>query len=200
MAPLLSETGQHPGWCSGTPEQLGLGNMSDHEMHDISEVSTQSAAYHGDDGAFFPWTEQLEAMSKSEDGVIRGQPFGPHFGSEDGHVVGVGIDFTRDSLFFSCDGKLVGERVVPHIRLEICEFCVGMHSKGEHVAINLGTRPFAFDVHAYAHNLPVRCCGDEYVALSSIRDDKNGFHLKSSIDCPLASPAGVNEGMLQRHP
>jgi hypothetical protein len=104
-------------------------------------------AYHGDDGYKFG-------------GVSSGSAYGPKFGT--GDIVGCGIDFRTGSIFFTKNGvhngmltwsqrwnvnahrypgtafrEVKGDKLYP---------AVGLKKAGEHIRVNFGQEPFAFDI------------------------------------------------------
>jgi len=87
--------------------------------------------YHGDDGNFF-----------EEDGGY-GKKYGPVYGKDD--VVGCGLNLRSRSCFFTKNGKFLGVAVR---NLPVIEYypTIGVHSKDECVEVNLGQKPFLYNI------------------------------------------------------
>jgi serine/threonine-protein phosphatase 6 regulatory ankyrin repeat subunit B len=86
---------------------------------------SNSYSYHGDDGNLFhePWMPGIE--------------FGPTFSTND--IVGAGIDHLKQKIFFTKNGKLVG-RYIPNEVRDTLYPTIGLHSRGEKVEVNFGTK------------------------------------------------------------
>lgn len=90
-----------------------------------------SYGYHGDDGKLYH-------------GHGRGEPFGPTFTT--GDVVGAGINYAAQEIFFTKNGKLVNS-VFKDVKAPLYP-TIGLHSPNEKVEVNFGQRPFAYDAEA----------------------------------------------------
>ena len=86
--------------------------------------------YHGDDGRLF-----------EERG--HGKKYGPVFGTND--VVGCGINLRNRSCFFTKNGKFLGIAVR---NLPVIKYypTIGVHSTNECVEVNLGQKPFLYNI------------------------------------------------------
>ena len=86
--------------------------------------------YHGDDGRLF-----------EESG--HGKKYGPVFGTND--VVGCGINLRNRSCFFTKNGKFLGIAVR---NLPVIKYypTIGVHSTNECVEVNLGQKPFLYNI------------------------------------------------------
>ena len=74
-----------------------------------------------------------------------GKPYGPAF--TQGDVVGCGINFNRDEIFFTKNGKYLGSAFT-HIPANLYP-TVALHSQEEKVTVNFGANPFKFDIDSY---------------------------------------------------
>lgn len=92
-----------------------------------------SFAYHGDDGCKYTGSEQ-------------GDLLGPRYG--EGDVVGCGIRCEDCTIFFTLNGRRVGDACVFSSTLALYP-TVGLHAPGEMVEVNFGSHPFRFDVDSY---------------------------------------------------
>ncbi|KAH7930594.1 SPRY-domain-containing protein [Leucogyrophana mollusca] len=90
-----------------------------------------SWGYHGDDGSSF-------AAETS------GTPYGPNFGA--GDVIGCGIDFSQNRIFYTKNGALLG-MVFENVGKD-CELypAVGLCHSGESIRANFGHEPFKYDI------------------------------------------------------
>ena len=81
---------------------------------------------------------------KLKDGP-KGESYGETFDSND--TIGAGVDFQRMEIFFTKNGKHIGVafKDVPGFLYPT----IGLHSPEEHVSVNFGTKPFAFDIEKY---------------------------------------------------
>jgi hypothetical protein len=103
-----------------------------------------SWGYHGDDGHAF-----------NNSGM--GQPYGPTFTA--GDVIGCGIDFTVETLFYTHNGADLGS---PSSTLgdaiDDLYPTVGLRSMGERVRANFGKEDFMFDIEHYKRFVACRLC------------------------------------------
>ena len=82
-------------------------------------------------------------------GVGNGMPFGPSFTT--GDVVGCGIDFYSQIVFFTKNGVNIGSTEYPLDRNPGPLYCsVGLRTPNETVLSNLGRSSFEFDILNYA--------------------------------------------------
>ncbi len=101
---------------------------------------TGSVAIHGDDG-------------KAYVSAATGQLFGPKF-STPGNVVGVGVNFREQEVFFTFNGEFVGVayRAVASARPDLpfndLFAAVALYSLGEKIEVNFGDAPFMFEFQA----------------------------------------------------
>eukprot|EP00297_Palpitomonas_bilix_P004871 CAMPEP_0113899440 /NCGR_PEP_ID=MMETSP0780_2-20120614/20032_1 /TAXON_ID=652834 /ORGANISM="Palpitomonas bilix" /LENGTH=675 /DNA_ID=CAMNT_0000891607 /DNA_START=222 /DNA_END=2249 /DNA_ORIENTATION=- /assembly_acc=CAM_ASM_000599 len=96
--------------------------------------------YHGDDGKIFEQTG-------------RGVQYGPIM--KEGDVVGCGLNFIQKTIFFTHNGRMLGNafHVIPDHPI-YPSFSV--RDKGEAIAVNLGCFPFRFDIDSYTSTLERR--------------------------------------------
>jgi len=107
------------GFCG---KEVNLSRLPGWEPH--------SWGYHGDDGCSF-------AAEKN------GTPFGPIFGT--GDIIGCGIDFNTNQVFFTKNGTLIGT-VFKDIGKTIELYpSIGLRHSDEAVRANFGQDPFRFD-------------------------------------------------------
>lgn len=120
-----------PGWDYAT--------FGYHGRHVI--IRPESLSFSGDDGHFFAATG-------------KGRSYGPGFTT--GDVVGCGINFERQSIFFTKNGKNLG---VAKIDVDVSKPLyptVGLESRGAIVEANFGHCKFCFEVEKH---LQVRVFG-----------------------------------------
>ncbi|KAG8882059.1 hypothetical protein FRB98_003948 [Tulasnella sp. 332] len=94
-----------------------------------------SWGYHGDDGHVFCGPEGPEKEA----------PYGPKFST--GDVVGCGIDFSIQRLFFTKGGVFLGH-VFNHVSGDLYPL-VGLRTSHESIRTNFGQYPFRFDIESY---------------------------------------------------
>lgn len=126
----ISQSAQSRAW-SGECVAVGLCSAGFRLQGCQPGWDVHSFGYHSDDGRIF--------HGSGSDG----QPFGPLFGS--GDVVGCGLSLTSLRVFFTLNGRLLGAPFVAceeHLPLHPV---VGLDSHAP-CFINLGERPFAYDV------------------------------------------------------
>ncbi|KAI8994474.1 hypothetical protein BDB01DRAFT_840970 [Pilobolus umbonatus] len=105
------------------------------EQLKASGKENNSWAYHGDDGNLY---EQYRT-----DGTI----YGPSFTS--GDVIGCGINFTHQSIFYTKNGVHLGTAFSPLNTSEPLYPSVGLSSPGEKISANFGQDDFVFDIIHY---------------------------------------------------
>ncbi|KAG8986218.1 hypothetical protein FRB93_005476 [Tulasnella sp. JGI-2019a] len=95
----------------------------------------ESWGYHGDDGNVFC----------GPDGPEKEPSYGPKFST--GDVVGCGIDYSIQQLFFTKNGGFLGH-VFNHVSGELYPL-VGLRTSHESIRANFGQFPFRFDIESY---------------------------------------------------
>ncbi|KAL6899771.1 hypothetical protein ACP4OV_006429 [Aristida adscensionis] len=93
---------------------------------------SNSCGYHGDDGFLYRGHEQ-------------GESFGPKFTS--GDIIGAGINYLSQEIFFTKNGSLVGA-FPKDIKAPLYP-TIAVHSQDEEVTVNFGKEPFCFDIEGY---------------------------------------------------
>lgn len=121
-----------------------------------------SWGYHGDDGRIFEANKY--------------RIWGPTW--NDGDVIGAGYNFDRDILFFTKNGLYLGDAFKGRKLGKIYPI-VGLHSINEEVSINVGQKPFVFDLIAYAENR---------VILSSEPTAPPDYHIDTLMDNETPKP------------
>jgi Ran-binding protein 9/10 len=106
--------------------------------------TSESWGYHGDDGNIF----------HGESGQAIGN-YGVLFST--GDVIGCCLDFQNDQVFYTKNGEYLGlafsgEAQCWGPNLGELYPCVGLHSIGERVRINLGKEKFVFNILEYAES------------------------------------------------
>lgn len=78
-----------------------------------------------------------------------GKAYGPTFTV--GDVVGCGINFSQDEVFFTKNGKNLGTAFskVNCSGTGLLYPTISLHSPGEKVSVNFGNRPFKFDLESF---------------------------------------------------
>ena len=87
--------------------------------------------YHGDNGLVY-------RASGS------GKPYGPTFGTND--VIGCGLNMKTRSCFFTKNGKFLGNAAKWDEPVMNLYPTIGLHSKNESVEVNLGQKPFVYNI------------------------------------------------------
>ena len=105
-----------------------------------------SFGYHGDDGCIF----RQAAIGTS---------YGPKFTSVDGDVVGCGINFYSNTIFYTYNGAFVGVAVSDLAVKELYPV-VGLRSKGESIQANFGQAEFVFDFRGFVKEEKKKAMGD----------------------------------------
>ncbi|KAM3227381.1 hypothetical protein ACQJBY_059276 [Aegilops geniculata] len=93
---------------------------------------SQSCGYHGDDGYLY------RGPGKSES-------FGPKFTS--GDIIGAGINYIEQLLFFTKNGSLIG--AFPKDIKGPLYPTIAVHSQDEELTVNFGKEQFCFDIEGY---------------------------------------------------
>lgn len=108
-----------------------------------------SYGYHGNDGDFV-----FNDGSAAYGGEWK--PFGPSWGNEHGTqqhekavTIGCGLDADKRALFFTLDGKLVGQAPVTLAEPARYALAVSLHSFGDAAKLNLGAGAFLYDIEGY---------------------------------------------------
>lgn len=75
----------------------------------------------------------------------KGESYAPSYTTTD--TIGAGVDFQRMEIFFTKNGEYldVAFKDVPGFLYPT----IGLHSPGEHVLVNFGSKPFMFDIEKY---------------------------------------------------
>eukprot|EP00271_Cylindrocystis_brebissonii_P004026 TRINITY_DN15383_c0_g2_i1.p1 TRINITY_DN15383_c0_g2~~TRINITY_DN15383_c0_g2_i1.p1 ORF type:complete len:454 (-),score=74.96 TRINITY_DN15383_c0_g2_i1:379-1740(-) len=116
----------------GEKGKIGIGFTDKHfKMSRQPGWENNSYGYHGDDGNLY-------------NGCGRGESYGPTFTTND--IVGAGINFATQEMFFTKNGKFLGT-ACKDVRGELFP-TIGLHSPSERVEVNFGQRPFLFDIEA----------------------------------------------------
>ncbi len=103
-------------------------------MNRLPGWEANSWGYHGDDGHLF-----------SSSGT--GKAYGPSFTTND--VVGCGVDFCSNSLFFTKNGVWLGVAFSDSFSSMSLFPSIGLRTPGEIVDANFGSSPFRFDIQLY---------------------------------------------------
>ncbi|XP_074273334.1 ran-binding protein M homolog [Silene latifolia] len=118
---------------AGSKGQMSIGFTTDSfKMRRQPGWEANSYGYHGDDGLLYR-------------GQGKGEPFGPTFTM--GDVVGGGINYSSQEVFFTKNGVIVGT-VYKDMKSQLFP-TVAVHSQNEEVTVNFGKEPFLFDIKAY---------------------------------------------------
>ena len=101
--------------------------------------SKKTIGYHGDNGLVY--SNSLKTK--------KGEDYGPTFGKDD--VIGCGIDFQSNTVFFTKNGRSFGiaKRNWPR---ESWYPTIGLHSLNEKVKVNFGQEDFVFNISKYTGN------------------------------------------------
>jgi len=102
-----------------------------------------SYGYHSDDGDIY-WNDAGAAAIRYQH-----KSFGPVW--ENSTVVGCGYNRLRQKLFFTVNGRFIGE---PQVEIHQSKYAasVSLHDHGDTAQVNLGSAPFVFDIEAYCSN------------------------------------------------
>ncbi|KAG6532298.1 ran-binding protein M homolog [Zingiber officinale] len=118
---------------AGQKGQVAIGFTMQHfKMRRQPGWEANSCGYHGDDGYLYH-------------GQGKGESFGPTFTTND--IVGAGINYATQEFFFTKNAKLVGT-VTKDIKGPLYP-TIAVHSQNEEVTVNLGRKPFYFDIEGY---------------------------------------------------
>ncbi|XP_042441297.1 ran-binding protein M homolog [Zingiber officinale] len=118
---------------AGQKGQAAIGFTMQHfKMRRQPGWEANSCGYHGDDGYLYR-------------GQGKGESFGPTFTTND--IVGAGINYATQEFFFTKNAKLVGT-VTKDIKGPLYP-TIAVHSQNEEVTVNLGRKPFYFDIEGY---------------------------------------------------
>ncbi|XP_074561534.1 ran-binding protein M homolog [Curcuma longa] len=118
---------------AGQKGQVAIGFTMQHfKMRRQPGWEANSCGYHGDDGYLYR-------------GQGKGESFGPTFTTND--IVGAGINYATQEFFFTKNAKLVGA-VAKDIKGPLYP-TIAVHSQNEEVTVNLGRKPFYFDIEGY---------------------------------------------------
>jgi hypothetical protein len=115
----------------GLGGRIGIG-FTDEDFQNYRQPgwAANSYGYHGDDGAFFKGTSE-------------GFAFGPKFSTDD--IVGAGIDHLKQEIFFTKNGKLVGDCIPNEVRHTLYP-TIGFHSEGAKVEVNFRQQKFKYNL------------------------------------------------------
>lgn len=168
--------------ASLTCKQVGMDNLS--------------YGYRGDEGKKFHGPPLVQGRPG-----LGGASYGPSFAA--GDVIGCGVNYYTGCVFFTRNGAHMGDA----FRLDVADWmkvdgkecrdplgtpidarldlfaAVSLHSKGEHVQLNFGQRPFAFDVKAL-----------EATEKGRVQRQIAGQQLDSAIMLPLIRSYMLSQG------
>eukprot|EP01130_Rhizamoeba_saxonica_P003814 TRINITY_DN1581_c0_g1_i2.p1 TRINITY_DN1581_c0_g1~~TRINITY_DN1581_c0_g1_i2.p1 ORF type:complete len:564 (+),score=102.85 TRINITY_DN1581_c0_g1_i2:41-1693(+) len=108
---------------------VGIGKYGYYEGHPGWKNGTWG--YHGDDGNYF-------------NGHGFGYRWGPLYTT--GDIIGCGVDWNTNALFFTKNGEFIGNTNDKIMRISKLYPIIGLHSHGEKVQVNFGEKPFVFDI------------------------------------------------------
>lgn len=118
---------------AGAKGQIAIGFTNESfKMRRQPGWEQNSYGYHGDDGLLYR-------------GQGKGEPFGPTFTT--GDIVGGGINYASQEVFFTKNGVIVGT-VYKDVKGPLFP-TIAVHSQNEEVTVNFGKEPFLFDIKAY---------------------------------------------------
>lgn len=118
---------------AGAKGQIAIGFTNESfKMRRQPGWEQNSYGYHGDDGLLYR-------------GQGKGEPFGPTFTT--GDIVGGGINYASQEVFFTKNGVVVGA-VYKDVKGPLFP-TIAVHSQNEEVTVNFGKEPFIFDIKAY---------------------------------------------------
>ncbi|KAG8907592.1 hypothetical protein FRB99_003516 [Tulasnella sp. 403] len=163
----------------GNKGHIGVGFAMKHcKLSKLPGWENESWGYHGDDGKVF--------SSQGE------RTFGPKFSTED--VVGCGIDFSIQRIFFTKNGTFLDHVFQPlPYGVELYPF-VGLRSSRESVQANFGQIPFRFDIETHVRKTRNQAWKEIQRTLVEWRMDSNGMNLKASTEHPAGSTNGITSG------
>lgn len=97
--------------------------------------------YHGDDG--YRYHGSVESLGPR-------RPWGPNF--KPGDIIGCCISFSQRLIFYTRNGKVL-DRAFTDLKFEGTEqneddiyVMIGLYAQGDHVHVNFGKEPFAFNI------------------------------------------------------
>ncbi|VAI57865.1 unnamed protein product [Triticum turgidum subsp. durum] len=153
---------------------------------------SQSCGYHGDDGYLY------RGPGKSES-------FGPKFTS--GDIIGAGINYIEQLLFFTKNGSLIG--AFPKDIKGPLYPTIAVHSQGEELTVNFGKEQFCFDIEGYIleQKMTRQSISDKlylqpdishwivrsYLLHYGYQDTLNSFDAASETDPPANHQTGYGE-------
>ncbi|KAG9397035.1 SPRY domain [Carpediemonas membranifera] len=133
--------------CGGRENAIAIGLICrDSPRNKQPGWTSDTFGYHGDDGRIFNYSGS-------------GTPWGPKYTK--GDVVGCGYIPSSGDVFFTVNGEHIGDAFKGKATGRYCP-AIGLHSNGEAVEVNLGVRPFVFDIDTFLldlmqkHSLAVR--------------------------------------------
>ncbi|KAF7079099.1 hypothetical protein CFC21_083395 [Triticum aestivum] len=153
---------------------------------------SQSCGYHGDDGYLY------RGPGKSES-------FGPKFTS--GDIIGAGINYIEQLLFFTKNGSLIG--AFPKDIKGPLYPTIAVHSQDEELTVNFGKEQFCFDIEGYIleQKMTQQSISDKlylqpdishwivrsYLLHYGYQDTLNSFDAASETDPPANHQTGYGE-------
>ncbi|KAJ3351145.1 hypothetical protein HDU83_009224 [Entophlyctis luteolus] len=119
--------------CATQTSYSSIG-LVDQPLQYVSHPGTDpsSFGYKGQDGR--KWSSNISTS------------YGPKF--KEGDVVGCGFDFENREVFFVLNGRHLGT-AFKNVGMKKVYAAIGVHDPGEVVSVNLGTRPFRFDLEGF---------------------------------------------------
>ncbi|XP_010681236.2 ran-binding protein M homolog [Beta vulgaris subsp. vulgaris] len=118
---------------AGTKGQIAIGFTTESfKMRRQPGWEANSYGYHGDDGLLYR-------------GHGKGETFGPTFTT--GDVVGGGINYASEGVFFTKNGHVVGT-VYKDVKSQLFP-TIAVHSQNEEVTVNFGEEEFLFDLESH---------------------------------------------------
>jgi len=168
--------------CGGA--SIGVAIYAPHHTKKNAHIGWRatSCGYHADDGS-------VHVNFKSNySHFVFGPPFG--FGSRSVHpdVVGCGIDFETDQVFFTINGKFLNtvpivSGLVDKQKKTSFRAAFALHQGSDFLIFNDGTKPFAFDIENWC------------VHRESKNENANKFQLPPSKNANVDLPDNINEEM-----
>ncbi|CEP11786.1 hypothetical protein [Parasitella parasitica] len=105
-----------------------------HPLDKLPGASSGSLGYHGQNGHIYQQNS-------------KGKSYGPSFAP--GDVVGCGINFANNTVFFTKNGVSLG-CACDDVDLSCSLYpCIGLSTQGEKIAANFGQQEYAFDIAQY---------------------------------------------------